>query len=439
MLDLTRRRLLAGLATGAGAHLLHPFADRLLSEARGQAPTAKRFVLILGGNGWYEEHYETTVRSETDWDLPGALEPLAAYRDKLTVLERFYNPVDKGLHSNRWASTTFAPAPDPKKQLPGGPSIDRAIAQHIGSGTAFSSINLTHYERVPFRVPNLSADAEGAPYPVFWNPVEAYTEILGGIGDEAAAETQVRLAQDRSLLDSMAEDTTRLRSRLAGREVEKMDQYVESIRSLEIQLASLAAAGGASCAPFALGPRLGDRDYSVAHCRQDVIEAHLDIIATSFACGLTRVAALDVLAPSTQSSFDGSGYRGSHHSLCHDQDSPGAMDNILRITRYQMTFIRYLWAKLSAIPEGSGTVADNTLLMWLNVGGGSHHNGTDEIPILLLGDAGGTLRSGRYVSFPKMERSIGDVFTTVAQAVGAPLERFGVAEHNRGPLPGLLS
>ncbi|MEM9191743.1 MAG: DUF1552 domain-containing protein, partial [Myxococcota bacterium] len=422
MARLLRRSILGGLSLGAMSPLLGSLAKTLVTDAEAQGPAPKRFILLMAGNGWFVRDYETTVRSETDWDLPPVLAPLNAYREKVTVLERFHNPVDKGLHSNRLASTTFMPAPDEKKDLPGGISIDRFIAGQIGANDPFPSINLTHYERHPNRIPNFSANGAREPNPVHWDPVAAYADILGGIGGDGAAEVAQRLAEDRSLLDDVTDDIDRMRGRLGTDERPKIDQYLDNLRALETQLAGLASAGGAGCTPFTVNPQFSNREYMVGTCRHEVLEAHMNIIVSAMACGLTRVANLSLLGTisGTHSSFPGSGFNGSHHTACHDNN----VDAIFNITRYQMELVGLLWERLRAVPEGSGTMADNSLVMWLNAGGGAHHNGVDRIPVLLLGDAGGTVRAGRYFSFPKNERSIADVFTTVATAVGAPTESF---------------
>jgi hypothetical protein len=98
-----------------------------------------------------------------------------------------------------------------------------------------------------------------------------------------------------------------------------------------------------------------------------------------------------------------------------------------------------LLSRLSAFRDGGGSLADQTLVMWVNCGGGLHHGGSDTHPVILVGNAGGALRAGRARLLPPKAHCVSDVYVAVAAAVGAPMKSFGVPEHCKGPLPGLLA
>jgi hypothetical protein len=88
---------------------------------------------------------------------------------------------------------------------------------------------------------------------------------------------------------------------------------------------------------------------------------------------------------------------------------------------------------------GDGDVADLTTAIWVNSGGGKHHNGNDTHAVVIVGNAGGKLRAGQHLSFPWRKNSISQCFLAVAQALGSHATVFGDPDHCKGALPGLLS
>jgi hypothetical protein len=77
--------------------------------------------------------------------------------------------------------------------------------------------------------------------------------------------------------------------------------------------------------------------------------------------------------------------------------------------------------------------------MWVNSGGGKHHNGNDTHAVVLVGNAAGRLRAGQHLVFPGRRNSIGQAFLAVAQSLGSRATVFGDPDHCKEPLPGLLA
>ena len=105
--------------------------------------------------------------------------------------------------------------------------------------------------------------------------------------------------------------------------------------------------------------------------------------------------------------------------------------------------------KLAAVKEGDGTMLDNTLIVYLSDGAEGHHSRCWEWPMVLLGNVGGKLKTGRYVDYPgygrPAHRTTANLYVTLLQLAGSKRESFGVADpglkdlDQHGPLAELLA
>ena len=139
----------------------------------------------------------------------------------------------------------------------------------------------------------------------------------------------------------------------------------------------------------------------------------------------------------------------AHNGLMHalnglgedDDDAWAAeqerVDQIERLYNWRAQGIVDFFNMAEQSSFGSGSLADRTLMIWLNSGGGLHHNGRNSINGFLIGNPDGVLNSGRYHKYDSRDRTIGDLFTTAAQAMGLPLQEFGV--NAKGPMTEFLS
>ena len=121
-----------------------------------------------------------------------------------------------------------------------------------------------------------------------------------------------------------------------------------------------------------------------------------------------------------------------------------------RIRAFHVDQIARVAARLSAVPEGDGTMLDNTLIVYLSDAAEKHHGSCFEWPFLLLGglvDRRSNKADGRYLQYPgygkRGHRTIGSLYSTLMHAAGKPLDEFGRLDVNldasmqRGPLPEL--
>lgn len=454
LIRTNRRRFLRGLGLGAGAALLTPIASSLIRSAQGATDGPKRFIMFGHNAGLDDEHKPTMLGSPEEFSL-GGFSPLEPYRDEILWVEEMYNPFALDLHGNDWSWTAQQVVSQGDDILPGGPSIDRFIAQAIGQGDPLSSLSLAITRGNQFRGGE-SASGSGEPFPAHDNPVTAFESTLGSLVDEGGPSLEERLARELSVLDRMTDDVTRLSGRLAGPERAKLDQYLDSIRGIEHKIETLAAIScdGLEPPPASAGEQLKER-------REEIIDAMIDIAVNAMICGVTRVTALQ-MSGLGDLPFLGAGVGG--HTMWHGDGTPQTFATYFG---YVAELMKRVWERLALVPEGSGDMTDNTVLVYFGKNGRKHHNGSYTLQAMVLGDAGGALRSGRYVELPQSEMTaddpraepqpgdgekrapgegtlapvhcVSDLFVTLAQAVGVDAQTFGSPDHCQGPLAQLLA
>ena len=432
MTPLARRKLLHWLTGAAGGTFLAPLATGLVREAYGQTAQRKRLVVFGFGNGYREADLKPVGGGN---ELRPILAPLEAYKDRLVVLDSMFNPHNKDLHGNGWATLTVRPGD------PGGISLDRYVAKAIGGDLPFSSINQCLLGDTFGKKPHLSADGPKQEFPAEFSPVRGFKSILGGVsmptgGVAGASDTA---AIEKSVWDFVKDDVNRLERALPGPERSKLQQYITSVQELEKQLATTSV--NTEVCSTLKSPDAGLHSESfptfAPDVRKDIVEANVDLVANALICGRTAVAAYShhgnsaahnkyVFLGEDPNGTGDTGLHGAHHNM--------NASLIEKIQQFHFGLVRRLADRLAGISEGNGTMLDNTLIMVVNSGGGIHHGGWDKHIVVLLGGLG-RIKTGQYLSCPG--RCVSDVYVSVANAFGINTTTFGTPEHCKGPMPGL--
>ena len=446
---LNRRKLLKGLSLGTCSALFAPVLHQLHASAAGSpAAPPMRFVFVVRSNGlrpWgivpqgLEQYGKTRHQQETLLDKPlkdhklhetmSVLEPL---KDRLTIIQNLSGraaAVSDPHGANFGALGVYR---SDNGAPPAGEMIDGALAKampgifpHLGFKMGGASELIAH--------PRLSASGKGKPLPFYCSPMMAYQELFGSLatGEKLKAATQL----DRHLLDFMVDDVKRAKKTLPGPEKEKLDHYLEGFESLRDRQVKLATLDDSVRVHI---PSITDKYTSPIETHR--LEAHFDLAAAALIAGLTNVVTFD--ADDLEGRYSGLGLgEKSIHGIGHlsddfkegrdsnftdGTDGVGAR-NIVR--KFQVDLIAGLAKKLDAVPEGNGTMLDNTLIIFFSDAGQQHHANYQNFPMLLLGNLGGRLKTGRYLHYPSYgktgNRTIGSLYTTLLHAAGHPRDGFG--------------
>jgi hypothetical protein len=247
------------------------------------------------------------------------------------------------------------------------------------------------------------------------------------------------------LLDHMVGDIKRFQRELGSADKEKLNHYLGAFEGLQDRRRKLK---GLEAEIRNSVPEISDKFSS--EVETDRLESHFDIAAAALVSGITNVAT--VRADTLDVTYRGLGISKHVHGLGHAESVNGMTPNEARnrIRRFHMEQIGRVAAKLTSIPEGTGTMLDHTLIVYLSDAAEKHHGSGTEWPFLLLGGLGqAKAASGRYLQYPsygkKGQRTIGNLYNTFMEYAGKPQDQFGRLDLNideelqQGPLPELIS
>jgi hypothetical protein len=454
----TRREfVLRGLSLGAGSLVLGPLWQQLQAQAAGVADRARRFVFVVEGNGlpWPQiqpvglsrpkDTAQLVQRSLAEYALPPALEPLTPWKDRVTIIQGLSGRVCGGGHSNDFGALGCYAA----KGSPGSSgtaqaeTIDAALAKKLGG--IFPHVGLGISDRPEHTVLyNCSAWDRGRPLPTHCRPDLAYAQLFGSV---AGGDAQKEFLSTNSILDFLREDLHRLERQVAGPEKEKLHAHLAAYDTLRQRQSQLQQREQTLRQHL---PHATQQYHSPSET--DRLEAHFDLAAAALISGLTHVVTIasGVGNPYFSVTFRGLGISITKHEIGHGKSDNGLTWEQLsiKIRRFHFEQIARLMRQLAAVPEGNGTLLDQTLIVYLSDAAEGHHSRCFEWPFVLIGHLGGTLRAGQYLEYPSYGRpghkTIGNLYTTFLHALGEPRRHFGWQDPMLkgldldGPLPELL-
>jgi hypothetical protein len=465
---LNRRDALKNLSLGAGGALLAPVVSQLHAQAAGDAAQLpKRFVFVVRANGlrpWgivpegLEAQGEQRHTQETLLDEPlaerklhdtfASLEPLKKYVTIVNDLSGRAAAVSDphGAHFGALGAYRSAGGAPPAAETIDGALAGSmpAIFSHLGFKMGKENELIAH--------PSVSAAGRGKPLPFYCSPQMAYKELFGSLASDDKVQAAAKL--DKHLLDFMVDDVKRVRKSLAAPEKEKLDHYLEGFESLRDRQVKLATVDDSVRVHI---PSITNKYTSPVETHR--LEAHFDLAAAALIAGLTNVVTFD--ADDLEGHYTGLGLgEKSVHQIGHlsddfkpgrDSDFADGTDgvgarNIVR--KFHIDLIAGLAKKLHAVPEGDGNMLDNTLIVLLSDAGQQHHANYQNFPMVLVGNVGGRLKTGRYLHYPSYgqsgNRTIGSFYLSLLHAAGHPRDAFGEidlklpAAEQRQPLPELF-
>lgn len=441
--SIERRTFLAGVAGALGLPLLHAMGSR---AAPGDLP--KRLVLFYNPNGTALEHwFPSESMGEAGFTLPTILEPFAVHRDKLAIFKGIntsvaQDPANNGGPHQRGIGSLFtgqmllegefADGCGSKAGWADGPSIDQVIAQEIGEETPFRSLELGVRANSNDVQGRIVYAGSGAPLPPTNDPRELYQRIFFR---EAPLDPENPDNRRQSILDTVREQYSELNAKVGQEDRVKLQQHLSLVEDLERRLGLRPTPGSGSCNAPAMLDALAPDDENTMPA---ISRSHLDLLALAFACDLTRVASVQYSTGFNRIRYPWLDTEGEGHTLSHSGDSNlVAWEALTARARWHAGEIAYFLDRLAEIPEGDGTVLDNTLVLWGNeVSRGNTHS-LDNIPYLIAGNAGGSVRTGRYVDFAGVSNC--DFLHAILQAFGVERETFGHPDHASGVLSGVLA
>ncbi len=437
---LTRRRLLSGLGA---ASVLSPLVP--LFNASGQtALFPKRLVLFYTPHGTIHEAWRPSG-SGSAFELGSILKPLERHKAKLNILDGLditHSKITAPPHTEGiglvWTGSNLSAGSAFKVQdyfidWVDGPSIDQVVAQQTGGETSLRSLELGVHSGSNSPVARMIFAGPKKPLQPETNPWRAFDNLFSGFQPSQAGQLafEAQQARRRSVLDSVHGQLDQLSTRISSADRYKLEAHLEGVRELERRLQS---GRPAECQVPELGSSLGSGNGSQT---PQVLDRQIDVLAAALSCGLTNVGSIQLKVGDNDGTvYSWAGASGGHHGLSHEPDSnQDARANLIKIYTWYADRFAYLLDRLAAVPEGNGSVLDNTLVVWGSEIGVGNTHAFENVPFVLAGGAGGAIETGRYLSFGGLEHN--RLLVSICHAFGlSDVQSFGSTDVGTGPLPG---
>lgn len=443
--QLPRRTFLRGLGTAMALPMLESMIPVgraaqavAASAAAGSLPRRLAFVYIPNGanmDDW------TPKQEGKSFELPYILESLKPHQRDLLVLSGLTHdkarPNGDGAGDHARASATFLTGCQARKtqgaDIKVGVSVDQMVAQRVGSQTRFSSLELG-CDRAQLSGNcdsgyscaysfNISWRNESTPMPPETDPRLVFERLFSGPSRAETKEARAkRQLYQKSILDYVMEDARKLQTNLGATDKRKLDEYLTAVRELEqrIEKAEMAAMS----LPGQERPAGIPREY------EKHIRLMYDLMVLAFQTDTTRVSSFVVAHDGSNRAYPFIGVPDGHHDLSHHGNSEEKKRMIAKINRFHMDQFAYFVGRLAAVKEGSGSLLDQSMVVYgSGIGDGNKHN-HDDLPVLVAGKGGGSIETGRHVRYSK-NTPMANLYLSLMERMGVQAPRLG---DSTGPL-----
>ncbi len=422
---LSRRTVLRGLLGGTAVSIAMPPLEAMFNSTGtayadgGTLPG--RFGTWFWGNGMLPDRWIPDSEGEGDaWELSEQLAPLAPVKDLITVVTGLEVRVLNAIPHTSGAAgflSGIAPIGEEGDHTFGGPTVDQVVAAEIGGDTRFRSLQTGARPGggISFNGPHSVNPAESSPIVLF--------ERLFGEGFRAPGENtepDPRLALRRSVLDAVLDRATDLRARVGASDKARIDQHLDGIRDLELRLARMEEDPPNLVACVRPGAPPGEDEIASLSQRNRLLT---DLLVIALACDQTRVFTHQLTHRVDNWVYPGTD--AGHHQLTHDEVDPQPQVN--EIVKQIMDEYRYTVEAMQAIPEGDGTLLDNTVMVATSGISLGRTHALDEFPCVLAGSACGRIKQGmHYRSTTRGNAS--SVMLSLIRAMGILRSEWGTDE-----------
>ena len=452
---ISRRTMLRG----AGAAVALPWLEAMSPAAAAAGKLAQpplRLAYLFMPNGVRPDHWTPEGDSES-YELTPHLRPLAAVKSEILLLENLWHEKTVGRNGHwpkvpAWLSGGYVVRSTGRDMDTGGTSADQLAARHIGTRTALPSLELgvdaarTGVDNIgggfarilgssiSWRDPHSPVAKEIIPQLAFDRlfRTAGAAPVVSGFHPNHPTLARSLQRDDSSVLDVVMEDAKAVRERGSARDRVKIDEYLESVRSVERRLEA------------ALRPQkrwINEGAFDVPRPAPGIPESHkehvrlmLDILTLAFWTDTTRIATFMFGDAQTGRDFSFlEGVNGNFHQISHHRDEPDRRKQYETIINWHLEQVAYFLERMMSLDEGGASLLDNSMILFgSSLKDGNLHEHKN-LPLILAGRGKGTLRPGRRLR-AKPDTPFCNLHLALLQRMGIKLDSFG---DSTGPLDGL--
>ncbi len=442
---ISRRTVLRGM----GVTMALPFLDAMVPAKTLLAKTAAagkvRLACIEQVHGaagstkiGLDKNLWSPAATGRQFDLsPTSLSPLEPFRDYVTIVsntdvrnaEAFLPNEIGGDHFR--SSAVFLTQAHPK-QTEGsdvyvGPSVDQLYAQKFGQDTAIPSLQLCienvdqsggcAYGYACVYTDTISWADATTPLPMIRDPRYGFDQLFG-VG-ATPGERAARRRTDKSILDWITTEVSRLRNTLGPGDRSRLDDYLEDVREVERRIQRIEAQHAAGEPRELPGAPAGVPDSFTEH-----VKLMYDLQALAFAGDITRVFSFKTGRDGSARVYPDSGVNLPFHPASHHGEREDRVTQFATINKYQVSLVPYFLSKLKSLKEGDSTLLDQTLVIYGSPMGNSNVHNHKRCPLFLAGRGGGMLKGGLHIKAAD-GTPMANALLTIAHGLGLTMDSFG--------------
>jgi len=399
-------------------------------------PTRMGFVQVP--NGIMNLNNEFAPKAVGALEITPILKPLEDFKDRMLVVS--------GLDSQQAAGLGFEVAGDHPRactawltgthakmtagaDLHAGVSVDQIAAREFGKETQLASLEVAlesadvigsceaayscaYYNTISWR-------DETTPMPMENRPRVLFERLFGAAGTTDPKARQILRQEDRSILDAVNQDVSRLRGKLGGPDRGKIDQYLEAVRDVERRIQRAEAQDKDRDLPPLAGPAGSPSVWS------EYYKLMADLMVLAWQTDMTRVSTFQIGHEMSLRAYPELGFGDSHHSVTHHHGEPEKIAKTTQINTLHTKMLAYYLDKLRSTPDGDGSILDHSMILYgAALSDANLHLYTD-LPLLLVAGGVNGIKGGQHIRYPN-RTPMANLLLTMLDKAGVPnVSRLG--------------
>jgi hypothetical protein len=397
---LARRTFLKGV----GATVALPLLDAMVPAFASNVSKGPRLGFVYVPHGMVMSRFtpEAVGKGFQFKDITQSLEP---YRDRLSIVSHLHHRAADSTAVHSLSPTTWLsgvrPKPTQGVDAFAGVTADQIAANAIGQDTLLPSMELATEDHSGLigacdrdygciYMNTLSWRTPTTPMPMEINPRKIFERMFGQ-GDNEASRLTRRL-EDRSILDAVTTQATGLQRSLGSHDRQTLDNYLEGVREIERRLARAESQVAANA-----DLEIPEAPAGIPFAYEDHVRTMFDLLALAYRADITRVFTFMMAREVSNRTYTQVGVTEGHHAVSHHQNKTEKLDMLARIQAYHIGLFGEFVAKLDAIPDGEGSLLDNTILLYGSNMSNSNAHDHYPLPNVVVGGGMGRLKGGQHV------------------------------------------
>jgi hypothetical protein len=420
-----RRTFLRGL----GVSMALPWMEslRVWGDQPAKTPTSSeapvRLGVLFSGNGFHSK--EWWAKGEGDaMELGQVLAPLSDLKRKTLFIRGLYNEeaLKGNIHSSQTGNLLSGAPLASGGEIRSGTSIDQLLAQRRGASTKVPSLVLGCEKSNPSVHKNYSMLYSSH---ISWSSPTTPTplEIYPALAFDRLFKDEVQRG-DKSVLDAVLSDATDLRRRISRNDQRKLDEYLDSVREVEVRIENAGKRGELQgWRPTLSAPNIPRPADGIPQDIAEHMRLMCDILVLGFQTDTTRICTLKLNNDHSSLRFPNLGVDYMIHHLLSHSDSA----DWLKVNQFFLQQLAYIARKLDAIQEGPRTALDNTMLLYCSSMLTGNHEAR-QLPVVMVGGGGGRIQGGRVLDYmEKPERQMCRLYLSMMDKMEVRMPKFGDA------------